>query len=67
MTTHTHSPFTAGLPLSQSCVRKVLFMHSLRCLCNEFSLQIEARAVTLKSIYDLRSDMYIHVNQIIFL
>lgn len=51
MTISTGSLFMPGLPLSLSHMRKVLFMHSLSCPYNEFSLQTEACAVTLKSIH----------------
>lgn len=53
MTIATGSPVMPGLPLSLPCMRKVLFMHSLSCLYNEFSLQTEACAVTLQTIYVL--------------
>lgn len=53
MTICTGSPFTPGRPLSLPRMRQVLFMHSLRCPYNEFSLPMETCAVTWKSIYVL--------------
>lgn len=53
MTICTGAPFMPRLPLRLSHMRKVVFMHPLSCPYNEFSLQTEACAVTLKSIYVL--------------